>query len=63
MDDNAEGHNVFETASILLWLSENYDPEHKFSFADAKLRSKALSWIFFAHGGVGPMQGQAHVFL
>ncbi|TXT07412.1 hypothetical protein VHUM_03132 [Vanrija humicola] len=62
VDDNFDGHNVFETASILLWLSENYDPEHKFTFADPKLRSKALSWIFFAHGGVGPMQGQAHVF-
>jgi len=22
-----------------------------------------IQWIFFAHGGVGPMQGQAHYFL
>ncbi|ORY28143.1 glutathione S-transferase [Naematelia encephala] len=62
VDDNFGGHNVFETASILIWLVENYDPESKFWFTDPLLRSKALSWIFFAHGGVGPMQGQANHF-
>jgi glutathione S-transferase len=69
VDDNVTdpatgaGHNVFESASILLWLVENYDTENKFWFDDKLLRSKALSWIFFAHGGVGPMQGQANHFL
>jgi len=69
VDDNVTdpatgaGHNVFESASILLWLVENYDTENKFWFEDKLLRSKALSWIFFAHGGVGPMQGQANHFL
>ncbi|RSH91650.1 hypothetical protein EHS25_009019 [Saitozyma podzolica] len=62
VDDNAGGHNVFESASILIWLVENYDKDNHFWFSDAKLRSKALSWIFFAHGGVGPMQGQANHF-
>jgi len=52
------GHGVFESASILLWLAEKYDSESKFWFEDPLLRSKALSWIFFAHGGVGPMQGE-----
>jgi len=69
VDDNVTdpatgaGHNVFESASILLWLVENYDKDNKFWFEDKLLRSKALSWIFFAHGGVGPMQGQANHFL
>ena len=53
------GMAVFESASILLWLAENYDTDSKFWFEDKLLRSKALSWIFFAHGGVGPMQGES----
>ncbi|TYJ52293.1 hypothetical protein B9479_007108 [Cryptococcus floricola] len=68
VDDNVkvggggEGHRVFESASILLWLVERYDGEYKFSFEDPVERSQVLSWIFFAHGGVGPMQGQANHF-
>ncbi|ODN82488.1 glutathione S-transferase [Cryptococcus wingfieldii CBS 7118] len=66
VDDNVkvggEGHKVFESASILLWLVERYDKEYKFSFEDPVERSRVLSWIFFAHGGVGPMQGQANHF-
>ncbi|KAL1412133.1 PFAM Glutathione S-transferase domain [Vanrija albida] len=58
-----KGHRVFESASILLWLVENYDTEFKLSFSDPLLRSEALSWIFFTHGGVGPMFGQAGHFL
>ncbi|KAK8853061.1 hypothetical protein IAR55_003762 [Kwoniella newhampshirensis] len=63
VDDNvAGGHNVWESASILLWLTEKYDKENKFWFDKAEDKSDALSWIFFAHGGVGPMQGQANHF-
>jgi glutathione S-transferase len=57
VDDNVKdpatgkGHNVFESASILLWLVEKYDPEFKFWFKDEITRSKAFSWIFFGHGG------------
>lgn len=36
---------------------QNYDPESKFWFTDPLLRSKALSWIFFAHGGRFTMRG------
>ena len=56
------GLAVFESASILLWLVERYDKEFKFWFDDPILRSKAFSWIFFSHGGVGPMQGQLNFF-
>ncbi|KAK4684653.1 GSH-dependent disulfide-bond oxidoreductase, partial [Tremellales sp. Uapishka_1] len=62
VDDNHGGHNVFETASILIWLVENYDKENKFWFSDPLERSKAISWIMFGQGGVGPMQGQANHF-
>ena len=47
----AGGHKVFESASIMLWLVENYDKEHKFWFKDPILRSKALTWIFWTQGG------------
>ncbi|TFY83785.1 hypothetical protein EWM64_g218 [Hericium alpestre] len=57
--------NVFESAAILLYLEQHYDPETRFSFDQTKEAddySEMLQWIFFAHGGVGPMQGQAHFF-
>lgn len=67
IDDNVTsvkgGFPVWESASIELWLVEQYDKENKLWFADPLLRAQALNWIFFAHGGVGPMQGQTHVFL
>ncbi|KAJ3485037.1 hypothetical protein NLI96_g5227 [Meripilus lineatus] len=56
---------VFETAAILLYLQQHYDKENKFGFdiaSEADDYSVQLQWIFFAHGGVGPMQGQANHF-
>jgi len=56
---------VFETSAILLYLAQHYDPERKISFDPVKesdLFSEAVQWIMFAHGGVGPMQGQANHF-
>ena len=47
----AEGFAVFETAAILLYLSQHYDPEHKLWFDVAKQPadySEMLQWIFFA---------------
>ena len=47
----AEGFVVFETAAILLYLSQHYDPEHKLWFDVAKQPgdySEMLQWIFFA---------------
>lgn len=62
IDDSQNKLNVWESASIELYLQQLYDPDNKFWFTDVKGRADALSWIFFAHGGVGPMQGQAHHF-
>ncbi|UZJ51979.1 hypothetical protein CBS101457_001299 [Exobasidium rhododendri] len=59
--------NVFETAAILLWLEKEYDPDHLFSFSSSEkdgemYRNEALQWMFFVHGGIGPMQGQLNHF-
>ncbi|KAH9943115.1 glutathione S-transferase C-terminal-like protein [Epithele typhae] len=57
--------SVFETAAILLYLQQHYDKEGKFGFdkeSQPNDYSEMLQWIFFAHGGVGPMQGQANHF-
>ncbi|KAG8907876.1 glutathione S- transferase, nitrogen catabolite repression regulator [Tulasnella sp. 403] len=64
-DNSRGGFNVFESAAIMLYLSQHYDLEHKFWFdptADPNSYSELLQWIFFIHGGVGPMQGQANYF-
>ncbi|KIJ53557.1 hypothetical protein M422DRAFT_154903 [Sphaerobolus stellatus SS14] len=56
---------VFETAAILLYLAQHYDPENKLSYDPLKeinLYSEVLQWLCFAHGGIGPMQGQANHF-
>lgn len=62
VDDNFNGINIWESASVELWLIKNYDKEHKLSFADPVKEAEVLNWVFFAHGGVGPMQGQSNHF-
>ncbi|EJU05037.1 glutathione S-transferase C-terminal-like protein [Dacryopinax primogenitus] len=65
-DPNRNNFNVFESAAILLYLAQHYDPEHKFSFDPVTQPddySECLQWIFFSHGSIGPMQGQANHFL
>lgn len=56
-------HYVFESASITLWLAEHVDTRHEFSFTDDFEKSEALSFLFFMHGGLGPMQGYVRAFL
>jgi len=54
--------NVWESASILLYLARVYDTNHVFHFSDPAEEQELLNWIFFVQGGVGPMQGQANHF-
>jgi len=64
-DPNRNGFHVFETAAITQYLSQHYDKEFKFWFDpvnDSDNHSEMVQWIFFIHGGVGPMQGQANHF-
>ncbi|KDR77592.1 hypothetical protein GALMADRAFT_155444 [Galerina marginata CBS 339.88] len=62
---NVNGFNVFETSAIILYLAQLYDTKKLFSYdpiSEPKEYSEMLQWIFFAHGGIGPMQGQANHF-
>ncbi|KAF9073361.1 glutathione S-transferase-like protein [Rhodocollybia butyracea] len=66
VDRSRNNFVVFETAAILIYLQRYYDPENKFGW-DAEESpeeySEMMQWIFFSHGGVGPMQGQLNHFL
>ena len=50
VDKNRNDFTVFESAAILLYLEQHYDPQLRFSF-DAKFEpedySQLLQWIFF----------------
>jgi glutathione S-transferase len=64
-DRSRENFYVFETSAILLYLAQHYDKGHVFWFdaeKDPNDYSEMLQWLFFAHGGIGPMQGQANHF-
>lgn len=50
---------VFESGAIMIYLAEKTG---RFLPAEAKARSRTLQWLLFQMGGIGPMQGQAHVF-
>ncbi|KZS86855.1 glutathione S-transferase [Sistotremastrum niveocremeum HHB9708] len=60
-----DGFSVFETSAIILYLAAQFDKECKFSSdpSDTLKYSEELQWLFFAHGGIGPMEGQALHFI
>lgn len=37
---------VFESGAIFLYLVDNYDQEHKFSFSDPLKHSEMIQWLF-----------------
>ncbi|TNY20580.1 glutathione S-transferase [Rhodotorula diobovata] len=63
IDRSKNDTRVFETGAILLYLSRTYDKEYKLHFEDDKDEAEMWSWVFFQHGGYGPMAGQAGHFL
>jgi len=66
VDRSRDNFVVFESSAILLYLAHNYDKDFKFWYnpvSNPNEYSELLQWLFFAHGGVGPMQGQANWFV
>ncbi|KAJ1910267.1 Glutathione S-transferase 2 [Tieghemiomyces parasiticus] len=55
--------SVFESGAILLWLVQNYDPNHTLWPTDPKAQSQVMQWVMFEMGGIGPMQGQPDHFI
>ncbi len=58
--DRDNGLSVFESGAILIYLA---DKTGKLLARDGEARWRAIEWLMWQMGGVGPMFGQAHHFL
>ncbi|KXT02056.1 hypothetical protein AC578_6688 [Pseudocercospora eumusae] len=60
---NTSSKRIFEGASIQLYLTAKYDPDHKISFPyDSDEYWEMVEWLVWMQSGIGPMQGQANHF-
>lgn len=65
-DTFSDGQSIrlFESGSILQYLTEQYDSEYKISYPKGTREYYEINnWLFFQNAGVGPMQGQANHFV
>lgn len=64
IQDPNTGITLWEFGAIIEYLVENYDTEHKVSFAPGTAEAySARQWLFFQVSGQGPYFGQAMWFL
>ncbi|KAF8583245.1 thioredoxin-like protein [Ramaria rubella] len=58
IDHTNNDHTVWESGAILLYVSERFDPTHKFTGDTLEEHSQVWEWLFYQVSGLGPTQGQ-----